>query len=288
MEARVKKLSDQVSSLKDLGFDAAETQRELAIARAEREAEVQRIMSGYGAGTIGPTATVTAPSITVPSTPVKPSSSNGSGGRRASSSSGSAGWAIPDLEMAGRQLKEHKATVEELTTSYDHMGQVASTALMGIADALADGKLEGRELIQILLRVAEQMLRLPAPGAGGGSGFNILSFIPRLLGFSSGTANTGGQRGQPRGIVHGQEAVIPLPSGGKVPVQLQAPSGGRSEKQHVHVTVGVSADGNGNLMPFVQSVAQSEAAKSSSTLARNVPRMVDQRINTQQTRGVRP
>lgn len=41
-------------------------------------------------------------------------------------------------------------------------------------------------------------------------------------GFASGTANTGGGRGEPRGIVHGQEAVIPLPSGGKVPVQLAA------------------------------------------------------------------
>src|SRR5690606_15363706 len=42
-------------------------------------------------------------------------------------------------------------------------------------------------------------------------------------GFASGTANTGGHRGQVRGVVHGQEAVIPLPSGGKVPVELRMP-----------------------------------------------------------------
>lgn len=251
MEARVKKLSDQVANLKDLGFDATEAQRELAVARAELEAEVQRIMSGHGAGTIGSTAT---PSITVPPVAVKPSSGSGGGSggsRRASRNSSSGSWAIPGLEMAGRQLKEHKATVEEVTNSYDHMGQVATTALMGIADALADGKLEGRELIQILLRVAEQMLRMPSGGSGGG--FNLLSFIPKLLGFSSGTANTGGQRGQPRGIVHGQEAVIPLPSGGKVPVQVQG-GASVSQAQPIVITgeIGVTVDDDGKMQAYVK------------------------------------
>ena len=44
-----------------------------------------------------------------------------------------------------------------------------------------------------------------------------------MPGFTDGTANTGGQRGEPRGVVHGQEAVIPLPGGGKVPVELLMP-----------------------------------------------------------------
>lgn len=55
----------------------------------------------------------------------------------------------------------------------------------------------------------------------------------------------------------GAEAIMPLVrgSGGKLGVQS---SGGGA--QAVHVTVGVSADGNGNLMPFVQSVTQQGVA----------------------------
>lgn len=47
-----------------------------------------------------------------------------------------------------------------------------------------------------------------------------------ILGFADGTANTGGMPGEIRGFVHGQEAVIPLPSGGRVPVQLSGGDNG--------------------------------------------------------------
>ena len=57
----------------------------------------------------------------------------------------------------------------------------------------------------------------------GGAAIPMSGFTPGVTGpwlFAKGTANTGGMRGEPRGVVHGQEAVIPLPDGGKVPVQL--------------------------------------------------------------------
>lgn len=60
-----------------------------------------------------------------------------------------------------------------------------------------------------------------------------------------------------------------------------------SSASSVHVTVGVAADGNGNLMPFVQSVAQSAAARSTAGLAKQVPKMVDQRTDTRNTRRTR-
>lgn len=61
----------------------------------------------------------------------------------------------------------------------------------------------------------------PAGTAGASSAGGLPAYSP--YGFASGTANTGGRRGEVRGVVHGQEAVIPLPSGGKVPVNLQMP-----------------------------------------------------------------
>lgn len=89
------------------------------------------------------------------------------------------------------------------------------------------------------------------PGLGGG--------FAGVIGYSSGTANTGGQKGQPRGIVHGQEAVIPLPSGGKVPVQVQGAKSGGGGETRVKVDVGVSVDKSGNLQAFVREISQQTA-----------------------------
>jgi hypothetical protein len=66
-----------------------------------------------------------------------------------------------------------------------------------------------------------QTIRIGSNGLITGGG--IIGGVGSLLGFASGTPNTGGARGEPRGIVHGQEAVIPLPSGGRVPVELRLP-----------------------------------------------------------------
>ena len=68
-----------------------------------------------------------------------------------------------------------------------------------------------------LLNMGGGILGGGAPILNAGGGF------ASLIGYSQGTANTGGQRGQPMGIVHGQEAVIPLPNGGRVPVQISTP-----------------------------------------------------------------
>jgi hypothetical protein len=88
---------------------------------------------------------------------------------------------------------------------------------------------------QLAIAAAQAALLGTGPLAGlfGGGGLfggsATSAFIPGILSgarvglFADGTANTGGQRGQPRGIVHGQEAVIPLPNGGKVPVQISGP-----------------------------------------------------------------
>ena len=85
---------------------------------------------------------------------------------------------------------------------------------------------------------------------------NVGGGFKGLIGYSTGTANTGGQRGEARGIVHGQEAVIPLPSGGRIPVQLQGVGAGAAAATRVKVDVGVTVDENGNLQAFVRDVAQ--------------------------------
>lgn len=144
-----------------------------------------------------------------------------------------------------RQAEELRKAQNELSFQKDLMRGV----LGDLKSALADGKLEWEEMGQIALNVLDkitdkllnevidaifQVNNAGSSGGllgflgglfGGGGGFvpNTTAGAFFTNGFATGTANTGGARGQVRGVVHGQEAVIPLPNGGKVPVQIQAP-----------------------------------------------------------------
>ncbi|MBL0934844.1 MAG: phage tail length tape measure family protein [Rhizobiaceae bacterium] len=139
-------------------------------------------------------------------------------------------------EAYARQASELKNAQDQMSFQRD----VVNGIMTDVRSALEDGKITTEEWGNIFLNVIDKITdRLQdqlldalfevgsaTKGSGGGGGGlfgGLFGSIGKLFGFSQGTANTGGQRGQPRGIVHGQEAVIPLPNGGKVPVQIQAP-----------------------------------------------------------------
>lgn len=313
LQDRVDFLSQHVEALKAKGEDALEAERQLAIARAALETEVQQIMAGGGE--------ITLPPISVTATPtIIPSGGGGGGGSKRNRAADAAlreAEAVKklienlthelsligqsDLEKAKsnalRQAgtaatKEQRDEIERLVTAihteteahkaaeeaqkartaaYENLFQMAGDGIAAIMSGSEDaGEAVKRLAIELALAAAQAALLGTGPLAGlfgGGNIFGGSSFVPNttagaffMNGFSSGTANTGGQRGQPRGIVHGQEAVIPLPSGGRVPVQLQGGAGGASETR-VKVEVGVSVDEAGNLQAFVKDVAQSETAK---------------------------
>ncbi|WP_232846683.1 tape measure protein [Devosia beringensis] len=111
--------------------------------------------------------------------------------------------------------------------SAEEMAQAGRQALDTIVDGFRDGRDAGEIFNSVLKDLAKNLLNMGINSISGGmksGGFNPLGFLGGLFGFASGTANTGGKRGEPRGVVHGQEAVIPLPGGGKVPVDLRLPS----------------------------------------------------------------
>lgn len=142
--------------------------------------------------------------------------------------------------------------VNDLRNGVD-ASEALSNALGRLADRMADMALDALFAPQAGGGAAP-LAGLLGAGAGGGTGLlgTLLGGVGAFFGFASGTGNTGGRRGEPRGIVHGQEAVVPLPSGGKIPVQLQG--GGKTEetRQHTHVTVGVEVDGEGSIRAFVK------------------------------------
>lgn len=134
-----------------------------------------------------------------------------------------------ETEAMERQKEAQEARTEALTNMFD----MGADALGSVIDKSVEAEDAVKKLaVQLALAAAQAALMGTGPLAGlfggggglfGGGGFAPSDFA--ILGtpglYASGTANTGGRRGEPRGIVHGQEAVIPLPNGGRVPVQLQ-------------------------------------------------------------------
>ncbi|WP_404404878.1 hypothetical protein [Pelagibacterium halotolerans] len=121
------------------------------------------------------------------------------------------------IEATLGPLQAQRSEIEHNAEMMEELGDIGRSAVDGIIDALADGKIEAEEFGDILSNVLSMAgnFFLNAAFSGIGSSFG-------LPGFATGTPNTGGARGEPRGVVHGQEAIIPLPNGGKVPVEITA------------------------------------------------------------------
>ncbi|MCO6390562.1 hypothetical protein GTW25_05915 [Aliihoeflea aestuarii] len=161
-------------------------------------------------------------------------------------------------------LKASEAAQRNRTQAMSNMFQMGEEALLAMLDnsQKAEDAIK-RLVIQLALAAAQAALLGTGPLAGlfGGAagGGSILGGIGKIFGFSEGTANTGGARGEPRGIVHGQEAVIPLPNNRKVPVHIEGGASAGGGETRVKVDVGVSVDKNGNLQAFVRDVSEETA-----------------------------
>lgn len=196
---------------------------------------------------------------------------------------------IVSLVTALHAEEEAQRKATDAAAEYRYM---AEGVLYDLRSALSDGKLEWEELADVAVRALDRIIdkmmtdmldaifTVNKQAGAGGSGGGILGFLGGMFGggsslfpkapggaafsgfggglYATGTANTGGVRGEPRGIVHGQEAVIPLPNGGKVPVQVSGMGGGGGGETRVKVDVGVTVDRDGNLQAFVRNVAQEE------------------------------
>lgn len=139
------------------------------------------------------------------------------------------------IAAATTELERQRAALEANAALMESIRGTASDLLGGFVSDLRDGKSAVDALGNAFDRLSDKLLDMALdaaimgtlnalfPGAGTAAGA-AKGLIPGLGGFASGTANTGGVRGQARGIVHGQEAVIPLPSGGKVPVDVRVPT----------------------------------------------------------------
>jgi hypothetical protein len=82
---------------------------------------------------------------------------------------------------------DYEKVQEEINERTERFGEIAVDAFSGLARALEDGKLEGRELFSILADVARQLLSIPSIGGGlGGFGSILAGLFKGLPGFKDG------------------------------------------------------------------------------------------------------
>lgn len=211
-----------------------------------------------------------------------------------------------------RMVEERQERIEQAASdAYDAFKTGAMDAILN-AENLGDA-LQGviKRLAEVALSNAFDSLFKPATGGSSGGAFGgIFGAIGKIFGFDEGGYTGDGGKMQPKGVVHGGEYVFSkaavqkagvanleamhrnlkgFASGGYVGTpslpRIQAPA--NQNNGRMHVTVGVDVDGNGNLLPFVKSVSQGEAQRSTAQLGRSIPKMVDGRVDTRQTRGTR-
>lgn len=135
---------------------------------------------------------------------------------------------------ASADAKKLSESQRDIQKNAEEWASLEKDVFKGFISDLKEGKSGAEALSNALNKVADKLLDMAVDGlfstkggaSGGGSGLfgSLLSGIGKIFGFATGTAKTPGRRGQPAGIVHGQEAVIPLPAGGKVPVTISQPT----------------------------------------------------------------
>ncbi|RVG50583.1 phage tail tape-measure protein, partial [Sinorhizobium meliloti] len=174
---------------------------------------------------------------------------------------------------AAGQLEESQ---EGVRRAADDFKNSAKDITGGFISDLRSGKSAAEALANALDKVVDKLIDVALNSAfglgGGGGGGGLLGGLFSIFGFAKGGVAAHG-RPQPlkrfaRGGISssaaifgeaGPEAAVPLPDGRSIPVKFKEPAIPRraaSGGQAVHVTVGVSADNNGNLLPFVESVSQ--------------------------------
>lgn len=163
--------------------------------------------------------------------------------------------ATGSLEHLTAETDAAKASTDALAASQKAWGEIAQTAIQGLSTALADGKIEAEELLQILLQVVQQMLTMPSAGGGGGIGGFLSDILGGLFRAKGGPV----KKGQPYVVGEKRpELFVPDQSGTIVPSvpKMAMPSRGGTATGGGYLDVRtVSEVVNGNLVPVMTQVS---------------------------------
>lgn len=191
----------------------------------------------------------------------------------------------PELRASIDQLSTGYANAsvaaEKLSVSQDQAKRAAEDfkdtskdIASGFISDLRSGASASEALANSLNKVLDKLIDIGLNsifGTGGGGG-GLFGGLFNLFGFAEGGIAS---RGKPmkkfaRGGVArsasifgeaGPEAAVPLPDGRRIPVDLKVPARKAGANSGMHITFGVTADNNGNLLPFVESVSNGSVEK---------------------------
>ena len=137
-------------------------------------------------------------------------------------------------------------------------GDTGGLSLMEFAKSIfGSSEGAGSGIMGMFMKIASFISNLFSGGAGGGGGFmDIFKAIGGFFGFGGG-ARYGGIMSPPTGyrtggiasgpsagypaLLHGREAVVPLPHGDKIPVDLKGAGG---QQNNIGITVNINSDGS--------------------------------------------
>lgn len=156
------------------------------------------------------------------------------------------------------QTAREKAANDQLKQTLDDLKSTTTSFVTTFRQGMMSGQTAAEAFKNALLNVLDtimtkiETMAVDKAFAGLFGGLGGTSFVP--------TTTLGGFLGVGGAPAAAKSA---LPSG--------SAGGGLAGRQHMHVSVGVSADGNGNIRPFVESVA---IGKAEEAVANRVPGMV--------------
>lgn len=193
------------------------------------------------------------------------------------------------------------ATQKQVAQASEFFSDTFGQAVMDLVPAIETGNAALDRLLNTLIDAVAQTALLgkgPLAGLFGGGGGGLLGGLFSIFGFAKGGIARNG-RPQPlktfaRGGVSREaaifgetgraEAAVPLPDGRRIPVDLRArelPAARGGTSYSISMPIAINA-------PGADAAALARVENSVKDLGRNIPKMVDQRVDTRQTRKVRP
>ena len=168
--------------------------------------------------------------------------------------------AIREIELAEKKAEVAKVNATEIGQLGQAIGDSLTSSMQSAFDGLIQGTMTAKEafasmatsMLQSIAKVIAELLTAKLLTAAlGGSTFGNFLGIPagktggvfsnggKVSGYATGGVAKGPGSGYPA-ILHGTEAVVPLPNGKSIPVDMKGAG------QNNNVTVNVAIDGQGN------------------------------------------
>ena len=175
--------------------------------------------------------------------------------------------AIREIELAEEKAEVAKVNATEIGQLGQAIGDSLTSSMQSAFDGLIQGTMTAKEafasmatsMLQSIAKVIAELLTAKLLTAAlGGSSFGSFLGIPagktggvfsnggKVSGYATGGVAKGPGSGYPA-ILHGTEAVVPLPNGKSIPVDMKGAG------QNNNVTVNVSMDGQGSAQQNTQS-----------------------------------